>query len=93
MDTVFVVTLEARGAPGTPDERPEPYAALAFARAPTEDAAMALGAEELARAGFVEVRAVRAGEVTDPGALPADFAGAMQTALAYGCGLIIYDEA
>lgn len=84
--TVSVVTLEGVEAPGTPA-----LTVLAFVRAATPAAAEAGALAELAALGWSNVRALRTGEVTDPGALPEDFRGAMETALRFGCGLIVYD--
>jgi len=81
---VFVATLEDRSA--------RRLAVLAFARAGDEAEAQARAAAELSGFGWLDVRALRASEVTDAGALPEDFRAAYETALAYGCALIIYDE-
>jgi len=83
---VFVVTLEGVEAQGAP-----PLTVLAFVRAATAEAAEAGAAAELAGLGWSAVQVLRSGEVTDAAALPEDFRGAMQTALRFGCGLIIYD--
>jgi hypothetical protein len=85
---VFVVTLQGVEAPG-----PQPLTVLAFVAAQTAEAAEAVGADEVAALGWTDVAVLRSGEVTDEAALPADFAGAMETARRFGCGLIIYDEA
>jgi len=84
---VFVVTLEGVEPPAT-----AALTVLAFVTAPTAEAAEATGAAEVAALGWIDVAVVRSGEVTDASALPADFAGAMETARRFGCGLIIYDE-
>jgi hypothetical protein len=85
--TVFVVTLEAVEADGQPA-----LTVLAFARAEEEAAAGRIAVAELERLGWRQIQVLRAGEVTDPGALPEDFCGAWTNALTWGCGLIIYDD-
>lgn len=85
--TVFVVTLEAVETGGQ-----APLTVLAFVRADDETAAGAAATAELAGLGWGDIRILRAGEVTNPDALPEDFRGAMANALTWGCGLIIYDE-
>ncbi len=85
--TVFVVTLEAVEADGL-----SPLTVLAFARADDEAAAGAVATAELTGFGWRDIRILRAGEVTNPDALPDDFRDAMANALTWGCGLIIYDE-
>ena len=84
---VFVVTLQGVEAPS-----PRPLTVLAFVASETAEAAEAVGADEVAALGWTDVAVVRSGEVSDAAALPADFATAMQTALRFGCALIIYDE-
>ncbi len=85
--TVFVVTLEAVEADGQPA-----LTVLAFARADEEAAAGRVAVAELERLDWRDIRILRAGEVTNPDALPDDFRDAMAQALTWGCGLIIYDE-
>ena len=85
--TVFVLTLEAVEADGQPA-----LTVLAFARAEEEEAAGRIAVAELERLGWRQIQVLRAGEVTDPGALPEDFRGAWTNALTWGCGLIIYDD-
>ena len=85
--TVFVVTLNAVEAAGQP-----PLTVLAFARADDEEAAGKVAIGELEGFGWGDIRIERAGEVTNPDALPDDFRAAMANALTWGCGLIIYDE-
>lgn len=85
--TVFVVTLEAVEADGEPT-----LTVLAFAHADEEEAAGQIAVAELERLGWRHIQVLRAGEVTDPDALPDDFRGAWTNALTWGCGLIIYDE-
>jgi hypothetical protein len=84
---VFVVTLEAveAGAAG-------PLTILAFARADSEAQANAVAAADLTDQGWRDARALRTAEVIDPPALPEDFRSAYDTALKWGCALIIYDE-
>ena len=84
---VFLVTLEAVE---VADSRP--LTVLAFARADTEDAAKAVATEDLRRLGWTDIRTVRTGELVDFAALPDDFRGAVDTAVRFGCGMIIYDE-
>ena len=84
---VFVVTLEAVEAGVGP-----PLTVLAFARADTGAAAEAAAAADLAEQGFAHIRALRTAEVIDAPALPDDFRNAYETALKWGCALIIYEE-
>jgi hypothetical protein len=81
---VFLVTLE--GVEGV-----DALTVLAFMRAETGEAAEAAAAAELVRFGWSDVRALRHGEVVDAAALPADFRAAMDQALKFGSGLIIYE--
>lgn len=83
---VFVVTLQAVERAGEP-----PLTVLAFAQGADADAAEAVAVRETARDGFTDIRALRAGEITDPNALPDDFREAMANARRYGCWLIIYE--
>ncbi|WP_293906755.1 hypothetical protein [Phenylobacterium sp.] len=82
--SVFIVTLEGVEA-GTR------LTALAFVRAADGAAAEAAGVRELADLGWSAIVALRHGEVVDAEAMPADFAGAMETMSRYGTALIIYD--
>ena len=84
---VFLVTLEAVEVADS-----QPLTVLAFARADTEDAAKAIATEDLRRLGWTDIRTVRTGELVDFAALPDDFRGAVDTAVRFGCGMIIYDE-
>ncbi len=85
--SVFLVTLEAVEVVGSP-----PLTVLAFARAGTGDAARAVATEELGSLGWTDIKVVRTGELVDFDALPEDFRGAVDTAVRFGCGLIIYDQ-
>lgn len=84
---VFVVTLEAVEAGAE-----APLTILAFARAAGEAEAEQAAAQDLADQGWSAIRALRTAEVIDVPALPEDFRSAYETALAWGCALIIYDE-
>ena len=84
---VWLVTLEGVEAAGGPV-----LTVLAFVKADTETAAEAAAASELAGLGWSAVRALRSGEVVDAAAVPEDFRDAMNAALRFGCGLIVYDE-
>jgi hypothetical protein len=84
---VFLVTLEAVETTGV-----EPLTVLAFARADDEAGAHGVAVAELEGFGWRDVRPLRAGELTDRSALPADFRDAVANADRFGCGLIIYDE-
>ena len=84
---VFVVTLEAVEAGAV-----APLTILAFARADTEAAAEAVAAADLAGQGWTAIRALRTAEVIDVPALPEDFLSTYETALKWGCALIVYDE-
>lgn len=83
---MFVVTLEAVERAGEP-----PLTVLAFAVGADAAAAEAVAVRETARDSFTDIRALRAGEITDPDALPDDFREAMANARRYGCWLIIYE--
>lgn len=83
---IFVVTLRGLETPGGP-----PLDVLAFTEAPDEAAAMARAIGEMVGLGWVEVEALRAGEVTDEAALPEDFTDAFAAARRFGCAPIIYD--
>jgi hypothetical protein len=85
--SVFLVTLEAVEAPGSP-----PLTVLAFTRADDEDAGKAVAIAELEGFGWRDIRVLRTGELLDRSALPEDFRGAVANAERYGCGLIVYDE-
>ena len=87
MKPCFLVTLEADETPSGPR-----LTVLAFATGADEEAATAAAVADLQGQGFSGIAALRTGEVADPAALPADFRSAYQTALTWGCGLIIYDE-
>lgn len=84
---VFLVTLQAVEAPGAPA-----LTVLAFARADDEDAARAVAAADLEGLGWRDILVQRMGELVDWDALPEDFRSAVDTAVRFGCGLIIYDE-
>jgi hypothetical protein len=83
---VFVVTLEGV-------EPPDPIllTVLAFVPAETADEAEAAGMAALGGRGWTDVRALRAGEITDENAVPPDFANAFASARRHGVGLIIYE--
>ena len=85
--SVFLVTLKAVETPGA-----APLTVLAFARADDEDAAKAVATADLDGLGWTDVAVERTGALVDWEALPADFRGAVDTAVRFGCGLIIYDE-
>jgi hypothetical protein len=89
---VFVVTARAVAGPqhAQPDGRR--YDILIFARADGEAAAQDVALQGLAQLGWTQARALRAGEITDPDAIPADLRGAFERALANGCALLVYDE-
>jgi hypothetical protein len=85
--SVFLVTLEAVEIAGSP-----PLTVLAFACADTEDAAKTVAVADLEGLGWTDAIVVRTGELIDFEALPDDFRAAVDTAVRFGCGLIIYDE-
>ena len=66
---------------------------LAFVATDSEAEAERIAVADVEGQGFTQVRALRAGAVTDEGALPDDFREAMAVARRYGSHLIIYDEA
>jgi hypothetical protein len=82
------VTLRAVEQEGSP-----PLTVLAFARAADEDAAGAVAIADLEGLGWRDVAVQRIGALVDHDALPDDFRAAVDTAMRFGCGLIIYDEA
>jgi len=84
---VFLVTLQAVESQGA-----APLTVLAFARADDEAAAEAVAMADLAGMGWTDIDVQRIGELVDWDALPDDFRGAVDTAVRFGCGLIIYDE-
>lgn len=84
---VFLVTLRAVEAPGGPA-----LTVLAFARADDEAAGQAVARADLEGLGWTDIEVQRVGELVDWNALPDDFKGAVDTAVRFGCGLIIYDE-
>ena len=85
--SVFLVTLKAVEAPGA-----APLTVLAFARADDEDAGKAVAVADLEGFGWTDIVVERTGALVDWNALPDDFRGAVDTAVKFGCGLIIYDE-
>ena len=84
---IFVVTLEGFE-PGDPAR----LTVLAFVQAEDGAGAEAAATAALAERGWTGVEALRAGEVTDEAAVPADFATAMASARRWGLGLIIYEQ-
>lgn len=84
---IFVVTLE-----GYEPEDPTRLTVLAFVAAEDEAGAQAAALGALAERRWTGVEALRAGEVTDEAAVPADFATAMDSARRHGLGLIIYEQ-
>ncbi len=82
--SVFLVTLEGV-------EAGDALTVLAFVSAETGEAAEAAAVAELLGFGWSDVRALRHGEVIDAAALPDDFREAMDQALKFGSGLIIYE--
>ena len=84
---IFVVTLEGFE-PGDPAR----LTVLAFVQAQDEAGAEAAATAALAERAWTDVQALRAGEVTDEAAVPADFATAMASARRWGLGLIIYEQ-
>jgi hypothetical protein len=85
--SVFLVTLAA-----VEDVGSAALTVLAFARADSEETAKAVAVEDLEGLGWTEIQVVRTGELVDFAALPEDFRGAVDTAVRFGCGLIIYDQ-
>ena len=69
-----------------------PLTVLAFARADDEPAAEAVAVADLEGLGWSDIAVQRIGALVDWDALPDDFKGAVDTAVRFGCGLIIYDE-
>lgn len=90
--TVFVVTIRAVAGPQNAEPDGRRYDILVFARAQTEDAARGVAFDGLAQLGWIDAEMLRAGEITDPDAIPDDLRGAFDRALAGGCAVIVYDE-
>ena len=90
--TVFVVTARAVAGPGNAQPDGRRYDILAFARAGDETEARRVAFQGLAQLGWIEAEALRAGEITEPDAIPQDLRGAFERALAGGCSLLVYDE-
>lgn len=86
--------MTARAVAGPEHAEPDgrSYDILVFARADGEAAALRVALQGLARLGWTDAQALRAGEITDPDAIPADLRGAFERALAGGCALLVYDE-
>jgi hypothetical protein len=85
--TVFLVTLQGVELAGS-----APLTVLAFARADDEDAAAAVAVADLEGLGWTGIAVERIGALVDWDALPDDFRSAVDTAIRYGCGLIVYDD-
>lgn len=85
--SVFLVTLQAVETPGA-----APLTVLAFARADDERSAQGVAVTDLRGLGWTDITVIRIGALVDWDALPGDFQGAVDTAVKFGCGLIIYDE-
>lgn len=83
---IFVVTLRGVETEGGPS-----LDVLAFTASPDETAALARAVGEMVGLGWVEVEALRAGEVIDEAALPEDFTNAFAAARRFGCAPIIYE--
>lgn len=90
---VFVLTLQAVAGPENSEPDGKRYTILAFARGETEEAATAAAFRGLGARGWIDGRSLRCGEIVDAGAVPEDLRGALQSAQANGCALIVYDEA
>lgn len=90
--TIFVVTMRAVAGPenSVPDGRC--YDLLVFARASTDSEAEAVAFRGLAQLGWIDGQALRAGEITEPDALPEDFRRTFERAQAAGCAVVVYDE-
>jgi hypothetical protein len=84
---IFVVTLEGYEPPD-----PARLTVLAFVQAADEGDAQQGALSALAERRWTSVQALRAGEVTDEAAVPADFERALESARRCGLGLIIYEE-
>jgi len=89
---IFVLTLLAVAGPdnSVPDGRR--YTILAFARGGDEAAATETAFTGLDSLGWIEVEALRCGEIADMGAVPEDLRGPLERARRDGCALVVYDE-
>lgn len=87
-----MVTARAVAGPGNAQPDGRRYDILVFARAGDQAAACGVAFRGLAQLGWVEAEALRAGEITDPSAIPQDLRGAYRRALESGCALLVYDE-
>jgi hypothetical protein len=90
--TIFVVTMQALAGPANavPDGRR--YDLLVFARATTEAEAERVARLGLDQLGWIEVEALRSGEITNPDAVPEDFRPSFDRAATCGCAVIVYDQ-
>jgi len=90
--TVFVITMRALAGPENSQPDGRCYDLLVFARATTEAEARRVAFDGLGQLGWIEAQALRAGEITDPGAIPNDLQASFARALKSGCAIIVYDE-
>lgn len=89
---VFVLSMRAVAGPENAQPDGRCYDLLVFARAETEAGAERVAFAGLGRRGWIEARALRSGEITDPGAVPEDLQASFARALESGCAIIVYDE-
>lgn len=88
---VWVLTVTAVAGPRNAEPDGRRYDILLFCRGDDEAAARAVGAAALADRGWDEGEIVRAGEITDPGAVPEDLRGPMERAARDGAALVVYE--
>jgi hypothetical protein len=89
---VYVLSVQAVAGPANAEPDGRRYDILAFVRGEDERAAESAARQGLSELGWDEPVVLRAGEITDPGALPLDLEPSYRRALAQGCSLIVYDQ-
>jgi hypothetical protein len=89
---VFVLTIRATAGPANSQPDGRRYTILAFAKGDSEAAATDAAFSGLDALGWIEVEALRCGEIVDAGAVPEDLRSALGNARAHGCALVVYDE-
>jgi hypothetical protein len=89
--SIFLVTTQAIAGPDSQDADGRRYPILAFAKAGNENDAGRVAREDLESQGYIDILIERTGEITDPAGIPEDLRSAYETALKWGCALIIYD--
>ncbi|MDB5447711.1 MAG: hypothetical protein JWQ97_3028 [Phenylobacterium sp.] len=89
---VFVLSMQAVAGPQNSQPDGRRYDLLVFARAGDQAEAEAVAFRCLAQLGWVDARALRSGEITDPDAVPEDLKPSLRRAMENSCAVIVYDE-